>query len=87
MRNLPVGVLAEISLLFCSSSPLVNENQLGIPALGIAQTCSLWRDVALHTPMLWADMSVNIAYPQSRLVDLYLLQSKSALWLSNGVDR
>ncbi|KAK7062111.1 hypothetical protein R3P38DRAFT_2833473 [Favolaschia claudopus] len=47
----------------------------------LMQVCSLWREIAMSTPELWADFDLEIGWPEPHLVDF------SKAWLQRACDR
>ncbi|KZV74555.1 hypothetical protein PENSPDRAFT_749293 [Peniophora sp. CONT] len=43
--------------------------------LAVTRVCSLWREIALHTPSLWADIPLNAG---ERVAEVFLERAKSA---------
>ncbi|THU92587.1 hypothetical protein K435DRAFT_208538 [Dendrothele bispora CBS 962.96] len=89
MRRFPSEILGEIFDFCCSKhglsvygTTLLGDFQVNAPTLHLSQTCSRWRDVAISSPSLWSQMTVNFTYPRvcraKPLIELYLFRSKSA---------
>ncbi|KAK7462189.1 hypothetical protein VKT23_007794 [Stygiomarasmius scandens] len=93
VRQLPVELLLKVFRLCCTSlenpglSIITDRNAIFASAistctLNLAQTCSLWRSVVLHSPYLWAWICVDLTW---RPIDVHALVSlylrRSANWL------
>ncbi|KAK7462190.1 hypothetical protein VKT23_007795 [Stygiomarasmius scandens] len=93
IRKLPVELLLKVFCLCCTSldtpglSITTDRNAaftsvISTCTLNLAQTCSLWRSVVLHSPYLWAWICVDLTW---RPIDVHALVSlylrRSANWL------
>ncbi|KAK7472417.1 hypothetical protein VKT23_000531 [Stygiomarasmius scandens] len=87
VRRIPVEIWIDIFSFACcdrESRSYGLEISLGgvlTPALALAQTCSLWRSIAISSSKLWSALSINLACIERRVVDLvklYIHRSGSA---------
>lgn len=79
IRRLPPEVLGEI-FLRCISTDFCQPKLSEAPLL-LMNVCSVWRSVALHTPDIWASISViyrgPVVWPNEELIKLWLERSGS----------
>ncbi|KAF5355499.1 hypothetical protein D9758_006422 [Tetrapyrgos nigripes] len=91
---LPIEILTEIFQWHCEECSLFIEAFLwnekteqydrckaSTPTLDVAQTCSLWQNIAISRPTLWSRVDVDLNCGSQSFVDLvtlYLSRSKTA---------
>ncbi|KAK7454492.1 hypothetical protein VKT23_011246 [Stygiomarasmius scandens] len=80
IRKLPAEVIGEI-FDWCADQIFIfwsDPSKIDASALVLSQTCSLWRNIAISLPRLWARMYINISICSAstlNLVKLYLHRS------------
>ncbi|KAK7464895.1 hypothetical protein VKT23_006104 [Stygiomarasmius scandens] len=74
IRKLPLEVLTIIFDNHCKDHSLLIEvapaRRISTPALDLAQTCNLWRNLALSRPSLWSHLKVDLEYNEGRILEL-----------------